>query len=231
MTELDRLMDRIEGKYDVETAPMKIGEKVLSVLQFKDFEQYLVDLVEKQSLGILDLPYWGKIWESSFLLAYFLGKQKTNPSARMLEIGAGIGVVGVYAALCGHRVTITDINEDALMFAEANVLLNNAVLADVRKLDWKDANALDRYDVIVGSEVVYDRESYPLLVRFLRKSLAPGGYIFLAKNTELNAPAFFMELTKYFELKETVQKVRCGEEETRISLYAIRPKEGGLLME
>jgi 2-polyprenyl-3-methyl-5-hydroxy-6-metoxy-1,4-benzoquinol methylase len=122
-------------------------------------------------------------------------------------------------------VTITDINEDALLFARANVLLNGAAQAQVQKLDWNEENLPEPYDVIVGSEVVYDRKSYPLLVDFLKRALAPEGMIFLAKNADLHAPKFFVELTKYFEFKQTTQTLGSGEDAQQISLYAIRRKQ------
>jgi len=208
----------------VEVAPLKVGGKELKVLQFIDFESYLEKLIESQQVDPLDLPYWAKLWESSLLLAYFIGKQPLVPWQRMLEVRAGMGVVGTYASLCGHNVTITDVNEDALLFARANVLLNGAN-AEVRKLDLKTPEINGPYEVIFGAEIVYDRSSYPLLVSFFRQALAPNGTIFLAKSTSLHAPAFFEELTRYFKFKQTVQTVRsCGESQ-QVSLYAIRFKD------
>jgi 2-polyprenyl-3-methyl-5-hydroxy-6-metoxy-1,4-benzoquinol methylase len=223
---LDQLMDQIKSKYDVEVVPLKIGDKTLKILQFKDFEDYIEKfVVESQSVDILDLPYWGKIWDASFVLAYFLGKQPVVPGQRILEIGAGMGVVGIYAALCGHSVTITDNNEDAILFARASALLSGCPQADVRTMNWTDPGLIHPYDMIIGSEVVYDRESYPVLVQFLRKALAPNGIIFLAKNAQLRTPAFFVELTKYFKFKQTTQTIRSDGESQQIGLYAIRPKE------
>ncbi len=222
--ELDRLMEQINSKYRVETVPLKIGDKVLKTLQIQDYEEYLVELLEAKGVGIKDLPYWAKIWEASFVLAYFLGKQPVKEGRRILEIGAGVGIVGIYAALCGHRVTVTDINADALLFAKANALLNGVSADIVQRLDWNDSNLSASYDVIVGSEVVYDRQTYPTLVHFLRSALAPGGMIFLAKNLSLHAPLFFAELAKYFELKHSVQTLRSGDEGEQVELYAIRPK-------
>ncbi|MCE5242294.1 MAG: methyltransferase domain-containing protein [Syntrophobacteraceae bacterium] len=226
MSELERLLEQIGEKYEVEAVPLKIGDKMLKVLQFKDFEAYIEKFVESGNVEAMDLPFWAKVWDASLLLSYFLGRQPVAVGRRVLEIGAGIGIVGVYASLCGHRVTITDINEDALLFSRANVLLNEASNARVCRLDWNEPDPEGRYDWIVGSEVVYDRKSYPLLVRFLRESLAPDGIIFLAKNADLHTPAFFTELTKYFEFKQTVQTVQTGEDPQQICLYAIRHKNG-----
>ena len=223
-TELDRLIEEISSKYAVEIVPLKIGDKTLRILQLKDFVGHVEELIESKGAGIKDLPYWAKAWDASFLLAIYLGKRPVVLGQRILEIGAGLGIVGIYAALCGHRVTITDINEDALLFARANALLNGIPDTRVMKLDWTNAVVDSPYDLIVGSEVVYERESYPVLVRFLLKALAPEGIIFLAKNSQLNTPAFFAELTRHFEYKETVQNIRSGDEAQRIGLFAIRRK-------
>lgn len=224
MSELDQVMGQIESKYDVEVVPLRIGGKTLNVLQFKDFESHLEELIEGKGAGIMDLPYWAKVWESSFLLAFFLGNQPVVMGQRILEIGAGIGIVGIYAALCGHRITITDINDDALLFAKANALLNGLPHLEIRKLDWNDPELPECYDIIVGSEVVYTPRSYPLLVDFLQRALTSTGMIFLSKNADLNTPAFFTELIKHFEFKQTTQTVSTDGESQRISIYAIRRK-------
>ncbi len=224
MSELDRVMEQIGSKFTVETIPVKIGERVLKVVQIKDYEEFILDRIEADDPNVTEAPFWAKLWEASFLLAYFLGKQPVRPHHHLLEIGAGIGIVGIYAALCGHRITVTDINEDALLFARANALLNGLTDLEIRKLDWSDLGETRRYDAIVGSEVVYDRRSYPLLVSFLSRSLAPDGVIFLAKHADLPAPSFFEELTKCFVFKKTSQSLRMDDEAQQIELFAVRHK-------
>ncbi len=226
MLELDDILERINQKHAVEAVPLKIAGKTLNVLQIKDFEEYIKKLVDEGNVDFKGLPFWAKVWDASFLLAYFLGKQPVVDGRRMLEIGAGTGVVGLYAALCGHNVTISDVDEDALLFARANALMNGLAGVKILRLDWNEPDVQQRYDVIFGSEVVYDRESYPQLVGFLQKALAPGGIIFLAKNAGLHTPRFFAELTKSFELKESVQEIRTDDECQRICLYAVRRKQG-----
>ncbi|MCE5335714.1 MAG: protein N-lysine methyltransferase family protein [Desulfobacteraceae bacterium] len=224
MPELQDLLRRIGEKYSVEIAPLKLGDRELKVLQFTDLESYIEKLIATEPVGAMDLPYWAKIWESDFLLALFIGNQPVVPWRRMLEIGAGMGIVGLYGSLCGHNVTIADTDDEALMFARANVLLNDSK-AEVRRLRLDTAEIGERYEVIFGSEVIYDRATYPLLVSFLRRALAPNGTIFLSKGTSLHAPRFFEELTKYFKFKRSVRKVRSEGEAVEVSLYAIRFKD------
>jgi predicted nicotinamide N-methyase len=224
MSELNELMERIRSKFSIETVPLRIGDRVLKIIQIKDYEEYILDQIDAGDPDVTEAPFWVKLWEASFVLAYFLGKQPVNPRCRMLEIGAGIGIVGIYAALCGHRITITDINEDALLFARANALLNGLRDLDIRRLDWSDPQEKDVYDMVVGSEVVYDRRSYALLVNFLQRVLVPDGVVFLAKNADLPAPTFFEELTRCFEFKTTSQSLGGDGESQQIELFAIRHK-------
>jgi predicted nicotinamide N-methyase len=222
--ELQHVMGEITSRFDVEVTPLRIGKKTLNILQFLDFEKHIEELVETGTEGAIELPYWAKVWEGTFLLAYFMGKQPLVLGQRILEIGAGLGVVGIYSALCGHHVTITDNQADALLFARANVLLNDCSGAEVRKLDWRHPDLPHQFDLIVGSEVIYDRASYPELVEFLRQALSPSGVIFLSKNEQLPTPAFFAELTRHFKFKQTVQTMASNGESLRIALYAIRHK-------
>jgi 2-polyprenyl-3-methyl-5-hydroxy-6-metoxy-1,4-benzoquinol methylase len=227
VSELDRIMADISAKYPVEVVSLTIGARSLKVIQFKDLGAYIEKLVDAGPVACLDLPFWAKVWEASFVLAHFLGRQPVVPGRRILEIGAGIGLVGVYAALCGHDITITDNNDDALLFARAQVLLNDCPHVAVRHLDWRTPDLEQPYDVIVGADVVYDRSSYGDLVRFLKMALAPDGIIFLAKNEQFQATAFLSALTEHFEFKQTVQTIRSENRGERISLFAIRPKTPG----
>jgi EEF1A lysine methyltransferase 3 len=224
--ELEQLMVQIENKYAVEIAPLKIAGKTMRILQLTDFEQYIEDFVEHSLSEAVELPYWAKIWDATLLLAYFLGKQPVIRGQRVLEIGAGLGVAGIYAALCGHNVTISDDSQEALLFARANALLNDCPQVMARKLDWRHPDLSDQFDVIIGAEVVYDRQLYPDLVQFFCSVLKPQGIIFLAKNAQLPTPTFFSELTRHFKFKQTVQTVSTDGDSQQIVLYAIRRKSG-----
>lgn len=221
--ELNQILSAIQAKYRTETVELRIGADTLHILQLADFEDYVGELAQRDYLSLEDLPLWAKVWEASFVMASYWAHQPVIPGRRILEIGTGIGVLGVYMAFKGHRVTLSDINDDALLFARANVLLNNCErLAEVQRIDWNDPFLGEPYHVIVGSEVIYDRATYPALVRFLDQALVPGGTIFLAKNTQLQAPGFFAELVTKFAYKEKIIPFQGHDEISGVALYAVR---------
>lgn len=60
--------------------------------------------------------------EDSFLLAENL---VIEPKDSVLEIGTGTGIVALYASKITDKITVTDINMDAVLLAERNFAANN----------------------------------------------------------------------------------------------------------
>jgi len=83
----------------------------------------------------------------------------------VLELGAGIGMLGVVMARSGaSRVFITDGNPTVLRIARINALVNEAANAHIARLEFgAEAAAAFRgqhggFDVIVGADIIYTRE-------------------------------------------------------------------------
>ncbi|MCX7822355.1 MAG: protein N-lysine methyltransferase family protein [Syntrophobacterales bacterium] len=239
---IDEVMNIIRSRYDVEVESVTIGDRILKVLQIKDMEEQILDKLEKSITGdtlikhpgeltdevllqLMEMRWWTKIWEPSFVLALFMGKMPPVKGQRVLEIGAGMGIVGVYAALCGHEVTISDISEDALLFARAHTIMNGCPHVPVVAIDWRLPYTDRPFEVIIGSEVVYDRRTYDILVNFLDQALAPGGTIFLAKNRDLKTPLFFEKMVGLFKFKQKIIKLSGGDGLMEVELYAIKRKD------
>ncbi len=238
---LDEIIHSIQSKFPVEVESVTMGNRVLKVLQVKDEGEYLLQrleeilgpvhpdgaLGEETLLRLMEVQWWMKIWEPSFVLALFMGTMPPKPGEKILEIGAGSGIVGIYAALCGHDVTISDIQEDALLCARANAMMNGLPDLPVVSFDWCRPYSGRPFEVIIGSEVVYDRRSYDALISFLDQALAPGGTIFLAKNRRLHTPLFFEKLVRLFKFKEKVVRLSGAGETLEVSLYAIKRRSEG----
>lgn len=223
--DLEEILKDIGRDYETEIVPITVAGQTLRFLRVAGLDEIIFDLLATIDPEAAELPFWGKIWEASILMAAYLAAQPVVTGRRILEIGSGMGVSGLFAAACGHEVTLSDYKEDIIRFIRANALLNNLDNVSIIELDWNRPPPEERYDWIIGSEVVYHRATYDGLVRFLRDALKPEGTIFLAKSTELPASGFFSQLTEYFKFKKLDKVMRSEDREFAISLYAIKRKE------
>src|SRR5919199_6483413 len=110
------------------------------------------------------LPYWAELWPSALALADILAG--APPAARMLELGCGLGVPSLVAALRGAEVLATDWSPDALELLRANAQRVGAELA-VQRLAWADgaAGLAETWPLVVAADVLYERRNAPLLLR------------------------------------------------------------------
>eukprot|EP01104_Vermistella_antarctica_P013588 TRINITY_DN4138_c0_g1_i3.p1 TRINITY_DN4138_c0_g1~~TRINITY_DN4138_c0_g1_i3.p1 ORF type:complete len:238 (+),score=54.30 TRINITY_DN4138_c0_g1_i3:219-932(+) len=132
--------------------------------------------VAGRSLSIVEKPELNstgtKVWESSVVLSKYLEHtRRRNPlkGKKVVELGAGCGIVGMTAGVLGGRVTCTDI-QPAFSLLKTNVDRNKDAIESAGNggncvcipLDWTkplDSNAFSPpYNVILASECVYARE-------------------------------------------------------------------------
>ena len=224
----DGALDRVRAGFNTYESTVRIGDTELRVLEVDPDDERLRALESDGLSGKGELPYWTKIWPATMMLANFISSRPVRPGARLLELGAGRGLPGLFAAMAGHRVTITDLSEQSLEFSKAIAELNDIGNAEHRILDWNDPGDLGRFEIIAGSEVLYLKSDYPAMVDFLQKHLAPGGEVFLSHGRWPISKEFFAFLGDDFESRrrDVVLRGEDGEEVT-ISLHylCLRPAE------
>lgn len=173
---------------------------------------------------IKGFPLWAKIWPAATVLADYLDRLPVDPQRRILEIGSGIGLVGVVAAAAGHRVTITDYNRHALNFAAANAALNGCPDTRVVRLDWTRPEPAHPYDLIVGSEVIYKENDIEPLLSLFQRCLKPAGAIVLVEEMRQSLTHFFKRIQSTHLTRIRKKRLRSDQEVTRILLIEIHPK-------
>jgi predicted nicotinamide N-methyase len=126
------------------------------------------------------LPYWAELWPASRILSETL--LATNGAGQtLLELGCGAGLVATCASLAGYAVTATDYYDDALRFTRANAWRNGAEPPQTQLLDWRALpEQRARYDVIVASDVLYERPYGALVAKTIEAFLAPAGRALVA---------------------------------------------------
>jgi predicted nicotinamide N-methyase len=230
---LDELLSVAGARFDLRFEPLKIGSYELQILQIADLEDYIDRLAESTGEGeALQLPFWAKIWPTSILLSYFLQRYPAGSGEEALELGAGVGICGLFAARHGFRVTLSDNNEDALLFTRINILKNNLQdRASVAKLDFTRDTLSLPFRLILASEILYRETSYEPLIEFLTRHLQPGGEAVLAKDYQLKARRFFQLAPERFRLQEHRLGYRertddeSGSEKHLSDIYILRPSE------
>lgn len=119
------------------------------------------------------------VWDASIVLAKYLEElyKKDSQYFRNLyvvELGSGVGCVGLAAATLGANVLLTDLPH-ILPILEKNVELNKesypeiSGMAKVLSLPWGEKTKLEQIpDLILLSDCIYYKESIDLLVSTLK---------------------------------------------------------------
>ena len=148
-----------------------------------------------------------KIWECSLDLVNYLNKltfekKMDFTDKKVLELGCGAGLPGIYACLEGARVYFQDYNSEVLkLFTIPNVVLNlnsanssidvsknQLVLGNIQGCkflcgDWDAAKSLlepASFDVILTSETIYNVDAQKSLYELMKSSMKPSGVAFVA---------------------------------------------------
>ncbi|NNG06605.1 MAG: methyltransferase domain-containing protein [Desulfobacteraceae bacterium] len=206
-------------KYDTTTSELVIKGRTFPFFMARNLE----DFVDPQDI-FQDFPLWIKIWEASFVLAEYLAGMEAEEGKRLLEIGCGIGVVGIVASSFGHQVTMTEYNQDALNFARANALLNEASNLEIRALDWYNPEIEGAFDYIVGSEVLYRERDFQPILQLFKTYLKKRGEIILAEGIRKTSMAFMHQMSDYFHITAQKKVLRSKEKEIAIMLCRMKPK-------
>lgn len=139
------------------------------------------------------LPYWADVWPSARVLAERVMTLR-GAGRSLLELGCGAGLVATAAMLAGFRVCATDYYEEALLFTELNVRQNAGEGLETRLVDWRRMPTnLGRFDVVVGSDVLYERPYGELVARAIDVTLAARGEALIADPGRIAAADFMRD--------------------------------------
>ncbi|MCW3041632.1 MAG: Methyltransferase type 12 [Solirubrobacterales bacterium] len=133
-------------------------------------------LIDEQAFAAGDeyLPYWAELWPSAVALARLVAREDLT-SARVLELGCGLGLPALAAARAGARVTATDWAPDAITAATDNAAANGVTLQAV-VADWREPGPLvarGPWDLVLAADVLYEARAVAPLLALLEALAAP----------------------------------------------------------
>lgn len=140
------------------------------------------------------LPYWAELWPSAKVLAERVGGM-TGAGRRLIELGCGAGLVATRAALAGFEVTATDYYEDATRFTRLNAWRNGKNAIAGAMVDWRSMPpSLGRFDVVLASDVLYERPYGELVASAIAGVLEATGVAFVADPGRVGRESFLAAL-------------------------------------
>ena len=137
------------------------------------------------------MPYWAYLWPGSFLLGNAVAAGPWPKGMQALEIGCGLGLPGLVALAHGLRVHFTDHDPTTLRFVERNARANGFVSSSFSTalLDWTDPPA-DRYPLILGADVTYERRLVPLVAGVVAAMLDDDGVALISDPNRVASEGF-----------------------------------------
>lgn len=212
-------MESFHKEYETNTNDMVINGRKFQVLLPKDLTRFVNtnDVFQK-------FPLWAKIWPASWVLASHLAEMPVASTQRIIEIGAGIGLVSIVAASFGHNIVLTESNSDALQFARANAVINGCPQLPILELDWNRPQLKGTVDYFVASEVTYKKEHLKPLLSLFKSCLNPGGEVILSGEMRRGSKDIYQQLETGFNIRAQKKILRSSDQEVAIFLLRMTPK-------
>jgi predicted nicotinamide N-methyase len=172
------------------------------------------------------ISFWWGITSSAIALARHLDAGGSLRGHRVIELGCGLALAGITVGLLGAEVLFTDYVTEALEFAHKNAQLNGLTDQTVKcaLLDWESPGEIEPFDIVLGSEILYDYFFHGSLIKLLKTILEPSGKVILADRKRLVVTRFLGRLVDAgFRCEETRSRVAvAGFPDQEISIFTLQ---------
>ncbi len=117
-----------------------------------------------------------KFWNSSFLIMEYLKKHPLKKSTRVLEVGCGWGLLGIYCAKqFQSKVTGTDADPHVLPYLDLHAEINKVnVTSEKATFNQLTEERLKNFDVIYGADICFWDEMTRQLFNLARRAQKAG---------------------------------------------------------
>ncbi len=178
------LLAKIQQSYSIQLQRVAFTGLEIEIIKPADPDAILEEAVQSEEDGGDEnpgwQPYWAEAWESALALGALL-IEKDRRCRKVIDLGCGLGVSGCVAAALGAEVVLGDSAPPSIDFAQWNAWPWRE-RTNVRLLDW-NSDRLEHlgYDVILGADILYERDSWRAQEAFCRYHLSKGGEVLLSE--------------------------------------------------
>ena len=117
-----------------------------------------------------------KTWNATWLLADFLTRQDLPRGLRVIDVGCGWGLAGIFCARAfAAQVTSVDIDSQVFPFLQLHARLNEVEVQTLESpLDEIPANLLAEQDLLVGVDICFREKMVAPVHSLVERALAVG---------------------------------------------------------
>lgn len=178
--------------YDVKFETVTVGGVDYTIRSLLDRQQFADPHGDAARKGITSSvwPLFGLLWPSARVLALAMHSHDLA-GKRILEIGAGLALASLVIHHRAGNPTVTDWHPLSGPFLAANLLLNGLAPLEHQPGDWGGENPnLGLFDLIIGSDVLYERQQPAQLAAFIDRHAAPAAEIIIVDPDRGNRVGF-----------------------------------------
>lgn len=163
--------------YQTKLETVSIANNSFEILSLKDKKQFYDPDGKAAELGI-SCSMWsisGLVWPSGLVLAKIIDGLDTN-NKRILELGCGIAIASFVAAAKNADITASDYHPLVETLLKTNADANDIGSLKYVNGDWRQPiSNIGKFDLIIGSDLLYEKEHANLLATFIDCHLNKNG--------------------------------------------------------
>jgi len=154
---------------------IEFGNQDIHIRTLRDNQEFSDDDGIAEALGISSAtwPLFGIIWPSGEVLAHLMSDYQIK-GKRILEVGCGIALSSLVLNQRHADITATDYHPEAGNFLQENTELNHDTDIPYLRTGWEDDSSdLGEFDLIIGSDLLYERGHAEMLSHFIDDHAKP----------------------------------------------------------
>ena len=169
------------GGYPARTVEIDLDRTRVNLLMVDGLENFVDTTALLRDADAPEPPYWAHLWPGSRALARYVATQLDWGGRRVADIGCGLGLAGLVAAMRGATVTMIDTSHAALQFVRASATLNGCRVTPIQA-DLRSKVVRGHFDYCLAADVTYDAALQTAVADFLATHLTGAGRAWCAES-------------------------------------------------
>jgi len=178
--------EELLSRLDLVEASVVLPGRTLTILRPRSAEALLdEEAFEREEF----LPYWAELWGSGEELSEEIAERDVS-GLRVVELGCGLALPSLAAAVGGAHVLASDWSPDAIALVRENARRNGLEL-EAEIVRWSEPGVLVErapWDLVLAADVLYERRNVDELIDLLPRL---GSHVLLADPGRPHAKEFW----------------------------------------